>query len=333
MEIDNKLINLAVDSYFGRLGKEYSVADSQEVLRKALLEANNGKSTIDLKAIRDGKCSNLFSIIEVVVEKVSEEGLKGDEFFTNFIENRNLALGDSNIFHTKKDVLLTVTDVAEGTQGIRRQRFESGQDITINTQLRAIKVYEELNRVLAGRVDFNDLIKATSTAFTRYDLDSAYAAFGGMINGLQAPYMQTGTLDADKLLDLVEHVEASTGESATIIGTRKALRKIPDIDGSDSHKESIYSMGYAGKLAGVPLIAMKQRHEIGGTKFILPDDTLYVFAGGTKPIKRVTEGSVTMLQGDLMGNQDMSQEFLMLKRTGVGVVMDRDYGAYKFSNV
>lgn len=46
MEIDNKLINLAVDSYFGRLGKEYSVADSQEVLRKALLEANNSKSTI-----------------------------------------------------------------------------------------------------------------------------------------------------------------------------------------------------------------------------------------------------------------------------------------------
>ena len=40
-----------------------------------------------------------------------------------------------------------------------------------------------------------------------------------------------------------------------------------------------------------------------------------------------------MLQGDLMGNQDMSQEFLMLKRTGIGVIMDRDFGAYKFSNV
>lgn len=51
-----------------------------------------------------------------VVEKVSEEGLKGDEFFTQFIEDRNLALGDSNIFHTKKDCLLTVADVAEGTQ-------------------------------------------------------------------------------------------------------------------------------------------------------------------------------------------------------------------------
>lgn len=331
MEIDNKLINLAVDSYFGRLGKEYSVADSQEVLRKALLEANNGKSTIDLKAIRDGKCSNLFSIIEVVVEKVSEEGLKGDEFFTNFIEDRNLALGDSNIFHTKKDCLLTVADVAEGTQGIRRQRLESGSDVMIATQLQAIKVYEEINRVLAGRVDFNDMIRLCSQSFTHHDLDGAYAAFGSMITGLQAPYMQTGTMDADKLLDLVEHVESSTGESAMIIGTKKALRKIPDIDGSDSHKESLYAIGYAGKLAGTPLIAMKQRHEVGSTKFILPDDTLYVVAGNTKPIKRVTEGSVTMLQADPMKNADLSQEFLLMKRTGIGIIMDRDFGAYKFS--
>ena len=183
----------------------------------------------------------------------------------------------------------------------------------------------------AGRVDFNDLIRLCSQSFTRHDLDGAYAAFGSMITGLQAPYMQTGTMDADKLLDLVEHVEASTGESAMIIGTKKALRKIPDIDGSDSRKESLYAMGYAGKLAGTPLISMKQRHEIGSTKFILPDDTLYVVAGDTKPIKRVTEGSVTMLQGDPMKNADLSQEFLLMKRTGIGIIMDRDFGAYKFS--
>ena len=331
MEIDNKLINLAVDSYFGRLGKDYSVADSQEVLRKALIKANNGKTTMDMKAIRDGECRGLFSIIEVAVEKISEEGLKGDEFFTNFIEDRNIALGDSNIFHSKKNCLLTVADVAEGTQGIRRQRIESGEDITIKTQLQAIKVYEEINRVLSGRVDFNDLIRLCSESFTKHDLDAAYAAFGDMITKLSAPYMQTGTLDADKLLDLVEHVEAATGDTATIIGTRKALRKIPDIDGSDSRKESIYSMGYAGRLAGVPLVAMKQRHKIGSTEFILPDNTLYVIAGQPKPIKRVTEGTVTMLQSDPMKNADMSQEFLLMKRTGLGVVMDRDFGAYQFN--
>ena len=37
--IDEKLIKLAVDGYHGRLGNEYSVADSQEVLRQALPSA------------------------------------------------------------------------------------------------------------------------------------------------------------------------------------------------------------------------------------------------------------------------------------------------------
>ena len=138
--IDEKLIKLAVDGYHGRLGNEYSVADSQEVLRQALIEANNGSTKLDYKAVRDGKCQNLFAIAEVLVEKVSEEGLKGDEFFTNFIEDRNKALGDEDVFHITKDCLFAIADIAEGTQGIRRQRIEAGQDITLHTKLQAVKV-------------------------------------------------------------------------------------------------------------------------------------------------------------------------------------------------
>lgn len=32
----------------------------------------------------------------------------------------------------------------------------------------------------------------------------------------------------------------------------------------------------------------------------------------------------TMMLGTPMDNADMSQEFLMIKRTGIGVVMDRE---------
>lgn len=84
-------------------------------------------------------------------------------------------------------------------------------------------------------------------------------------------------------------------------------------------------------MAGTPLIRMRQRHEIGGSKFILDDNIIYVLAGSSQPIKRVTEGDVTMMLGTPMDNADMSQEFLMIKRTGIGVVMDREYGAYKLS--
>lgn len=328
--MDEKLIKLAVDGYHGHLG-EYSVKDSQEVLRQAMIEANNGKTSMNYKDIRDGKCNNLFAITEVLIDKVNEEGLKGDEFFTNFIEDRNTSLGDTNIFHATKPCLLTVADIAEGTQGVRRQRLEAGQDITVNTQLRAVKVYEDMNRVLAGRIDFNDLVDTVGRSFTQYDLDSAYLAWTSMFTKLDPVYTQSGSYNEDKLLDLIEHIEASTGDTATIVGTRKALRKITTATMGEQAKSDLYSMGYLGHIAGTPMIAMKQRHKIGSTEFILPDDTVYIFAGDTKPVKRVTEGEVTMLMGDPMNKADLTQEFLMTKRTGISIILDRDFGSYKFA--
>ena len=329
--VDSKLIKLAVDAYHGRLGQEYSTADTMEVLRKALVEANNGSTTLNYKDLRDGKCQGLFSIIEVMIDKINEEGLKGDEFFANFIEDRNLALGDKNTFHVDRDCLFAVADIAEGTQGVRRQRIESGSDVTVDTQLRAVKIYEEVNRVLSGRIDFNKFVDLVGQSFTRDDLDSAYAAWTGMFTNLAAPYTQTGTFDEEKLMDLIAHVEASTGDTAIIVGTQKALRKITTAVISDEAKSDMYSLGHYGKFNGTEMVMMKQRHRAGTTDFILNDNVIYVFAGDTKPVKRITEGEVTMLMGDPMTNADLSQEFLMMKRTGIAIVMDRDFGAYNLA--
>nr|DAG49227.1 MAG TPA: capsid protein [Caudoviricetes sp.] len=331
MAIDSNLIKLAVDGYKGHVAGDYSVNDTQEALRKALVEANGGSTKLDIKAIRDGRCNGVFAIIEELVNVIHEEGLKGDEFFMNMVEDRNLSLGDTNKFHIERECLFAVADIAEGTQGVRRQRIEAGQDITINTQLRAIKIYEELNRVLAGRIDFNKFVDLVGKSFTKQELDATYDAFVGMFKKLKAPYTETGSFDEDKLLELIDHVEASTGETAVIVGTRKALRKIKTAVVSDSAKEEMYAMGHFGRFNGTELVAVKQRHKSGTDDFILDDNVLYVFAGDTKPIKRVTEGDVTMLMGTPMNNADMSQEFLMMKRTGIAVIFDRDFGVYNLS--
>lgn len=331
MAIDSNLIKLAVDGYKGHVAGNYSVDDTQETLRQALVEANGGNTKLDLKAMRAGKCDQVFAIVEELVNVIHEEGLKGDEFFMNMVEDRNTSLGDSPQFHIEKECLFAVADIAEGTQGVRRQRLEAGQDITVTTQLHAVKIYEELNRVLAGRIDFNKFVDIVGKSFTKQELDAAYAAFVGMFSKLQTPYMVTGTYDEEKLLDLIEHVEASTGESAVIVGTKKALRKIKTATMSDKAKEDVYAMGYLGHLASTPLIAVKQRHKTGTDDFLLDDNIIYVFAGDTKPIKRVTEGDVTMLMGNPMDNADLTQEFLMMKRTGLAVIFDRDFGAYKIS--
>lgn len=331
MAIDSNLIKLAVDGYKGHVAGNYSVGDTQEALRKALVDANGGSTKLDIKAIRDGKCNQVFAIVEELVNVIHEEGLKGDEFFMNMVEDRNMALGDSNKFHIERECLFAVADIAEGTQGVRRQRIEAGQDITVNTQLRAIKIYEELNRVLAGRIDFNKFVDLVGKSFTKQELDATYDAFVGMFKKLKAHYTETGSFDEDKLLDLIDHVEASTGETAVIVGTRKALRKIKTAIVSDSAKEEMYAMGHFGRFNGTELVAVKQRHKSGSDDFILDDNVLYVFAGDTKPIKRVTEGDVTMLMGTPMTNADMSQEFLMMKRTGIAVIFDRDFGVYNLS--
>ena len=62
-------------------------------MRNALIEANGGKTTFNIKDIRDGKCNGVFAIIEELVNVISEEGLKGDEFFNSLVETRKPSSG------------------------------------------------------------------------------------------------------------------------------------------------------------------------------------------------------------------------------------------------
>lgn len=72
----NDIVKLAVDGYRGCVEK-YSVAQSQDTLRQALIEANNGKTYLDYRAIRDGKCSGLFTLVETLLSATTIEGLQG----------------------------------------------------------------------------------------------------------------------------------------------------------------------------------------------------------------------------------------------------------------
>lgn len=70
------IVQVAVDAYHGKVQK-YSVDQSMELLREALVKANNGKTTLDYKDIRDGKCVGLFSIVEEILSRTVVEGLQG----------------------------------------------------------------------------------------------------------------------------------------------------------------------------------------------------------------------------------------------------------------
>ena len=320
----NEIVRLAVDAYHGTQTK-YSVGESMDTLHQALVAANNGSTILNYKDIRDGKCVGLFTLIEEILSRTVVEGLQASDYFNSLVEYRNVALNDKNLFYVEDSNLFTVADAADGTQGIRRQRLGGMSETSIPTSFKVVKIYEELNRVLSGQVDFNRFIQKVSESFQKKILDDIYSLwisataddFGGTTY-----FPAAGAYDEDTLLDLISHVEAAAnGRPATIIGTKKAIRNLaPAIQGNDSESD-IYNLGYYGKFYGTPVVALPQRHKDNSTDFVFSDNLLTVIAGDDRPIKFIYEGQSTVLMGDPMQNMDLTQTYMYGEKYGLGIVL------------
>ena len=302
------IVKVAVDAYHGNV-EQYSVGQSMELLHKALLDANGGSTALNYKNIRDGKCTGLFTLIEEVLSRTVVEGLQGDEYFNALVDFRNVAEGDKNIFEVEDSNLFIVSEAADGTQGIRRQRLSGISEVSI----------------LSGRVDFNHFINKVAESFRQKLLNDVYTLWSGATAqdfGGVTYFPTAGAYDEDELLELIAHVEAAAGgKPATIIGTKKAVRNLaPAIQGTDS-KSDLYNMGYYGKFYGTPVVVTPQRHKVGSTDFVMSDDVLTIIAGDDKPIKCVYEGNPIVIMGDPMSNGDLTQEYLYGEKYGMGIVL------------
>ena len=327
------IVKLAVDAYKGSVEK-YSQGQSQEALRQALIELNGGSTKLNYRNIRDGKCAGMFTLIEEILAKTVVEGLQDDDFFVNLVDFRNVAEGDSPVFVIEDSILFTVDDTADGTQAVRRQRIAGESEVTIKTVMKTVRIYEELNRILAGRVDFNHLIDVVAESFKQKLLNDVYTMWHGVtaaqLGG--SDYCSAGTYDEDDVLDIIEHVEAAAGgRPVTILGTKKAVRNLAMSIMSDSAKDDLYNMGYYGRFFGSPVIVLPQRHKVGTTTFVFDDDVLTFVAGDAKPIKCVYEGDPLMIMGDPLHNMDLTQEYFYGEKYGLGLVMAQNTGIGRFT--
>lgn len=330
------LVKLAIDGYKGTV-ETYSKEESQNTIREALIEMNGGKTTVDYKGLRNGKGDELFAFIEDTLAVAIPDGLTNDMYFNTLVDFRNMRLGDQNIFEVGDDILFYVAEAAEGTQGIRRQRLGGIKETPIKTTLKIVRIYEELNRVLAGRVDFNDMIARVQKSFSNQILNDIYSLWtsatatdlGGSI--YYPRYGSAGSYNEGTLLDLVAHVEAAAGgKPATILCTAKAARKlVPSVQGIDSQSD-LYNLGYYGKFYGTPVVVTPQRHKIGTTNFVFDDNTFTVVATDQKPLKFVYEGDPIMIMRDPFDNADLTQEYVYGDRWGLGLVLAGNTGIGRY---
>lgn len=334
----NKIINLARAVRKNTLSTEYSMDQANDVLRKALIEANHGKETIDIRDIRDGKCSELFAIVERVITEAKHDALTEDPFFNDFVEYHNVAMGDKMEFIIPSNDLFWVSVIGSGSQAIRRQRMLGGSSITVDTSWKAIKIYEELELLLAGRVDFAEGVRKVTDSFKAQAYNDIYSAWTSALAGLTAPFRKYGTFSAQDMLAMVQHVKAANGtRNAVILGTLIGLSKVvaPYESAAQIAMDDQYNIGYVGKFLGTPKVEIAQMYAPGTENFMIDDDQVFVLpnAGNIKPIMYVTEGQALILPHAPIENNDLTQEYMIMEKTGVACRVpagEGKFGVYDF---
>lgn len=326
MSTMNDIVKLGVDLYKGCV-TEYSNDKASAAFRDALIEANGGTSVLDPRAIRDGKCVGVYSIVEQILAATVPENVLNNPFIDALVDFRNVAAGDEALFNLEDTSLFAVAETAEGTQAIRRQRIADYTEVPVPTKVHAVRIYEELKRVLAGKVDFSKMIDKVSKSFSDQILADAYALWAGAVAadiGGTVYFPAAGTYNADTLLTLVQHVEAAAGgRPATIIGTKRALRPlIAEIVG-DNGKNIIDGQGYVGSFYGTKVVCIPQRHKVGTSTFMFNDNELTIIASGDdgKPIKFVYEGSPLIIPKAPETNMDLTYEYFYADRWGCALAM------------
>lgn len=319
---------LCIDAYRG-VPTAFAEGNPTDVIVNKIKEANNGSTTIDYKAIRDGKCPELFSVIEELIDVALDVATLEDSPLKDMIETKNGEWGDKPEFLVPDNSLLTVDVVANGTQGIRRQRLIGGQKVPLTPVNKAVKIYDELILILSGRIDWVEFVNRVAKSFER----EFYASVAKQFNSLSTARFTvtaSGSPSESGLLNLIEKVEAATGKTAYVLGTRTALRNFPMSQIGETVKDDYYAVGFSQRFNGTPCIRLKNYLDDAGNS-VLSDTRVYVLAGDDKIIKHYIEGEPIVIARDAADNADLTQEYTVIRREGIAVVVSATMGVYDFT--
>ena len=123
--------NIALSAVRGRINGKYSTVETSDALRNAFIEMNGGSTKINPKNFYRGNA--LYELVQELIPVIIDEGIKNDNALMALVEYRNLNDGDEAEFMTYGKANFIVRDAAAGVQGVRRQRLEDGESVTIKT--------------------------------------------------------------------------------------------------------------------------------------------------------------------------------------------------------
>lgn len=316
------------------------------IFRNALGLSENASKAEVRKAIRRNQ-DVLFALSEDLIEDMLVTGWQENPFFMEYVDVRNLALGDENIFTMEDDSLLSVSRVADGHWNIDRQRLGKGRSFSVETATYGIGIYSEYERLLTNAEDFATFVTKIYEAIDRFVNESIYQAFKSAAEQLPGgasgagQWVKTSDLSSttkDTFMQLIEDVQMATGREVVIMGTKVALSKLEKIQDinwvSDAMKQERHTTGRIGLFDGIRLVELKQGFALNDTTNRLIDDKqLFIMpVGDNKFVKVVNVGDQEMRQtADMTSNQDQTYDYRLVFRMGVAVQIGLMFGVWNLA--
>ena len=187
------------------------------------------------KAIRRNQTA-VFEIIEEVIDDMLVSGWQQNPFFRDYVDVRNMAMGDKNEFYVPDKSVLSVMKVSGNHHDILRQRLGSGKTFSVETSWIGLKVYAEFERMMTGVENFATLVSKITEAVDRYINEALYEALMGVGSTLGAQWYKSSAISeatAETLRTLCMDVGIASNSEVVIMGTRAALASVYALNNVD----------------------------------------------------------------------------------------------------
>lgn len=337
--MDKNFTKLLLDTAKGKTIK-YSLAESDEAIRKHFFEVLGIEPTSNRKDIRKALRRKSYDVYELIEETINEMLISGwgdNPFFKQFVDVKNLAAGDSNVFYVPDKSILTVSKFSGGHHDLLRQKLGVGESFNVHTDWYGIKIYQDFELYMAGRIDWAEYIRKLYEALDKKINDMLYGAFMGLDQQVPAAYKMTGTITEATILEKAEMVEVATGHPVMIAGTRASLSKIAGLTNADmwssEMKNERNTLGGLGTWNGIPLMRVPQAFEQNTRTFAYPDNKFYILPmTDNKPIKLVYEGDYEYVEDtQSTSRQDMTIEAEYMTKLGLATIIGLDFAVGQFA--
>lgn len=316
--MNNDLRKLAIDVYNGVDVKFENGETGEDMIRNALNKAFGGINLNDgnavKKALAYGKVD--FEIINEIISVAIDLSAQENSALWDFVELKRGDLGDQNKFIVEGSDLLHVDVITHGTQGVRRQRLLS-KELTVPTDTKAIKIYEEMVRLAAGRTNWAKFVEKVGKSFDNDRFTAVAQAFTGIT--ASGDYAKSGSFTESNMIDLLTTVE-NNGQKPKIFGSLQALRNLSTAMTGETVKDDYYNMGYMGKFNGYDTFRISGKG--------IPTNKLFVVGADEKFIKMYDEGETITIPHNWTETADKTQELQVERTYGVEVVMAGKVGVY-----